>query len=150
MYSLVEKLFLIRDWLTTYKPNNILSVSGGVRYDYGYIGISPHEDVYLADYLRRQGYDDEQVESYKWNSHAVRKHFGDYSFSLGLVWTPSVQHMVKVNIGRSFRLPGANELAANGVHHGTFRHEQGDASLKSEQGWQMDASYNLRYQAIRN
>ena len=53
--------------------------------------------------------------------------------------------MVKVNIGRSFRLPGANELAANGVHHGTFRHEQGDASLKSEQGWQMDASYNLRY-----
>ena len=132
-------------WLTTYKPNNILSVSGGVRYDYGYIGISPHEDVYLADYLRRQGYDDEQVESYKWNSHAVRKHFGDYSFSLGLVWTPSVQHMVKVNIGRSFRLPGANELAANGVHHGTFRHEQGDASLKSEQGWQMDASYNLRY-----
>ena len=71
----------------------------------------------------------------------VRKHFGDYSFSLGLVWTPSVQHMVKVNIGRSFRLPGANELAANGVHHGTFRHEQGDASLKSEQGWQMDASY---------
>mgnify|MGYP002233689079 FL=1 len=106
-------------WLTTYKPNNILSVSGGVRYDYGYIGISPHEDVYLADYLRRQGYDDEQVESYKWNSHAVRKHFGDYSFSLGLVWTPSVQHMVKVNIGRSFRLPGANELAANGVHHGT-------------------------------
>ena len=33
------------------------------------------------------------------------KHFGDYSFSLGLVWTPSVQHMVKVNIGRSFRLP---------------------------------------------
>ena len=135
-------------WLTTYKPNNILSVSGGVRYDYGYIGISPHEDVYLADYLRRQGYDDEQVESYKWNSHAVRKHFGDYSFSLGLVWTPSVQHMVKVNIGRSFRLPGANELAANGVHHGTFRHEQGDASLKSEQGWQMDASYNLRYHGL--
>ena len=53
--------------------------------------------------------------------------------------------MVKANVGRSFRLPGANELAANGVHHGTFRHEQGDANLKSEQGWQMDASYNLRY-----
>ena len=132
-------------WLTTYKPNNVISVSGGLRYDYGYIHISSHEDAYLADYLRKQGYDEEQVEHYKWNSHAVKKKFGDYSFSLGLVWTPSERHMVKANVGRSFRLPGANELAANGVHHGTFRHEQGDANLKSEQGWQMDASYNLRY-----
>ena len=132
-------------WLTTYKPNNVISVSGGMRYDYGYIHISSHEDAYLADYLRKQGYDEEQVEHYKWNSHAVKKKFGDYSFSLGLVWTPSERHMVKANVGRSFRLPGANELATNGVHHGTFRHEQGDANLKSEQGWQMDASYNLRY-----
>ena len=132
-------------WLTTYKPNNIISVSGGMRYDYGYIHIYSHEDAYLADYLRKQGYDEEQVEHYKWNSHAVKKKFGDYSFSLGLVWTPSERHMVKANVGRSFRLPGANELAANGVHHGTFRHEQGDTNLKSEQGWQMDASYNLRY-----
>ena len=132
-------------WLTTYKPNNVISVSGGMRYDYGYIHISSHEDAYLADYLRKQGYDEEQVEHYKWNSHAEKKKFGDYSFSLGLVWTPSERHMVKANVGRSFRLPGANELAANGVHHGTFRHEQGDANLKSEQGWQMDASYNLRY-----
>ena len=132
-------------WLTTYKPNNVISVSGGMRYDYGYIHISSHEDAYLADYLRKQGYDEEQVEHYKWNSHAVKKKFGDYSFSLGLVWTPSERYMVKANVGRSFRLPGANELAANGVHHGTFRHEQGDTNLKSEQGWQMDASYNLRY-----
>ena len=132
-------------WLTTYKPNNVISVSGGMRYDYGYIHISSHEDAYLADYLRKQGYDEEQVEHYKWNSHAVKKKFSDYSFSLGLVWTPSERHMVKANVGRSFRLPGANELAANGVHHGTFRHEQGDTNLKSEQGWQMDASYNLRY-----
>ena len=135
-------------WITTYKPNNVISVSGGMRYDYGYIHISSHEDAYLADYLRKQGYDEEQVEHYKWNSHAVKKKFGDYSFSLGLVWTPSERHMVKANVGRSFRLPGANELAANGVHHGTFRHEQGDTNLKSEQGWQMDASYNLRYNGV--
>ena len=38
-------------------------------------------------------------------------------------------------------MPGANELASNGVHHGTFRHEQGDAALASERGWQFDASY---------
>ncbi len=130
-------------WLTTYKPNNLWSVSGGLRYDYGDIRIYSHEDSYLADYLRLQGYDQEQIDSYKWNSRDVKKHFDDYSFSLGFVWTPSVKHMVKLNVGRSFRLPSANELAANGVHHGTFRHEQGNPALNSEQGWQVDASYQL-------
>ena len=95
--------------------------------------------------IRDRGYSDEQVESYRWNSRRVNRNFGDYSLSLGVVWTPSVRHQLKVNVGRSFRLPGANELASNGVHHGTFRHEQGDATLSSEQGWQMDASYQLKY-----
>ncbi|CDD93391.1 tonB-dependent receptor [Bacteroides intestinalis CAG:315] len=85
------------------------------------------------------------MESYRWNSRRVNRNFGDYSLSLGVVWTPSVRHQLKVNVGRSFRLPGANELASNGVHHGTFRHEQGDATLSSEQGWQMDVSYQLKY-----
>ncbi len=128
-------------WLTTYRPNNSFSVSGGIRYDYGAVHISSHEDNYLATYLIGQGYDEEQVESYRWNSHKVNKRFGDYSLSLGMVWNPVPVHLLKINIGRSFRLPGANELASNGVHHGTFRHEQGDALLASEQGWQLDTSY---------
>lgn len=128
-------------WLTTYRPNNTFSVSGGIRYDYGTIHISAHEDNYLATYLEGQGYDSEQVDFYRWNSHKVDRRFGDYSLSLGVVWNPLPAHLVKVNLGRSFRLPGANELASNGVHHGTFRHEQGDASLASEQGWQLDTSY---------
>lgn len=128
-------------WLTTYRPNNAFSVSGGVRYDYGDVAISAHDDPYLAAYLEEQGYDKEQIASYRWNSRQVDRRFGDYSLSLGVVWNPAPEHLVKVNVGRSFRLPGANELAANGVHHGTFRHEQGDASLASEQGWQLDASY---------
>ena len=132
-------------WLTTYRPDNTLSVSGGVRYDYGRMRVFAHDDPYLATYLQEQGYDEEQVESYRWNSRRVNRSFGDYSLSLGVVWTPSMRHQLQVNVGRSFRLPGANELASNGVHHGTFRHEQGDATLSSEQGWQMDASYQLKY-----
>ncbi len=53
-----------------------------------------------------------------------------------------------MNLGRSFRLPGANELASNGVHHGTFRHEQGDPSLGSERGWQLDASWSYERSGI--
>ncbi len=136
-------------WLTTYRPHNRFAVSGGIRYDYGQLRISPYKDAYLHTYLYEQGYTPEQIEDYQWRSYPVNRTFGDYSCSLGVVWNPTPSQLIKMNVGRSFRLPGANELAANGVHHGTFRHEQGDASLRSEQGWQMDVSYHLDYERVR-
>jgi iron complex outermembrane receptor protein len=129
--------------LTEWRPDPRVAVSGGVRYDYGRLDISPFRDPYLADYLKGQGYKQEEIEAYQWRSYPVNRRFGDFSASVGLVWRPRQAHLVKVNVGRSFRLPGANELAANGVHHGTFRHEQGDPRLHSERGWQVDASYTL-------
>ena len=94
------------------------------------------------------GYEDELIKQYKWRSYPVNRNFGDFSGSLGFIWNPNIYHLVKANIGHSFRLPGANELAANGVHHGTFRHEQGNPSLNSERGWQLDASYLYENKSI--
>lgn len=136
-------------WLSTYRPNNQLTVTGGLRYDVGKIDITSYEDSYLAEYLRGAGYKEEVIRLYRWRSYPVNRTFGDWSCSVGVVWMPAAGHLVKVNAGRSFRLPGANELASNGVHHGTFRHEQGDASLASEQGWQIDASYALTYKKMK-
>ena len=85
----------------------------------------------MAEYLRRRGYEESQVKTYEQRSIGADRRFGDYSLSAGVVWNPTANHLVKVNLGRSFRLPGANELAANDVHHGTFRHEQGDPTLRS-------------------
>ncbi|KKB57361.1 TonB-dependent receptor [Parabacteroides gordonii] len=130
-------------WLTTYKPTDVFSVSGGLRYDIGKTDISPFTDAYLATYLQEQGYSQEVIEMNKIRSHAVDRSFGDYSGSLGIVWSPAKEHLLKVNVGHSFRLPGANELASNGVHHGTFRHEQGDPDLDSERGWQLDMAYSF-------
>lgn len=130
-------------WLTTYKPTDVFSVSGGLRYDIGKTDISPFTDAYLATYLQEQGYSQEVIEMNKVRSHAVDRSFGDYSGSLGIVWSPAKEHLLKVNVGHSFRLPGANELASNGVHHGTFRHEQGDPDLDSERGWQLDMAYSF-------
>ncbi|NDV81786.1 TonB-dependent receptor [Bacteroides sp. 51] len=127
--------------LSTWRPSPQLSVSGGLRYDLGSVDISAYTDPYLETYLQGMGYDDELIQQYKWRSYPVDRDFGDFSGSLGISWNPAGAHWVKANIGHSFRLPGANELAANGVHHGTFRHEQGDPSLSSERGWQLDASY---------
>ena len=130
--------------LTTYRQSNRFMVSGGVRYDVGHVRVAPSSDPFLAEYLRRRGYEESQVKTYEQRSIGADRRFGDYSLSAGVVWNPTANHLVKVNLGRSFRLPGANELAANGVHHGTFRHEQGDPKLRSERGWQVDASYSFR------
>lgn len=130
-------------WLTTYKPTDVFSVSGGLRYDIGKTDISSFTDAYLATYLQEQGYSQEVIDMNKVRSHAVDRSFGDYSGSLGIVWSPAKEHLLKVNVGHSFRLPGANELASNGVHHGTFRHEQGDPTLDSERGWQLDMAYSF-------
>ncbi len=134
--------------LSVYRPNSTFSVSGGIRYDYGRLDIAAYRDVYLATYLNEHSYKDEQIAAYQWRSYPVDRKFGDFSGSLGIIWNPRQVHLVKMNIGRSFRLPGANELSSNGIHHGTFRHEQGDASLDSEQGWQLDASYIYEQKGI--
>ena len=37
-----------------------------------------------------------------------------------------------MHIGKSFRYPTAGELSSSRVHHGAFRHEQGNSSLNPE------------------
>ncbi len=130
-------------WIATWNVSRQFTLTGGVRYDYGRVNISAFEDGYLAEYLLQAGYPAGTVDSYRWRSYAVDKTFGDVSASAGFIWTPAQAHTVKFNVGRSFRLPGANELASNGVHHGTFRHERGDPGLGSEKGWQADAGYGF-------
>jgi iron complex outermembrane receptor protein len=128
-------------WLTSYRPAEGLTLSGGVRYDYGKIKADGFTDDYLAAWLHQQGYAADEIAVNRERSRRVNKRFGDWSGSLGLAWQPAEGRLFKANIGHSFRLPGVNELASNGVHHGTFRHEQGDASLGSERGWQLDLVY---------
>ncbi|MDR2389472.1 MAG: TonB-dependent receptor [Tannerellaceae bacterium] len=127
-------------WLASYTPVPGLDLSGGLRYDFGRIRCEAYSDPYLESYLLGRGYTAGQIEAYRWRSYPADRSFGDISASAGLIWTPNGTHRFKANIGRSFRLPGANELASNGVHHGAFRHEQGDPSLGSEKGWQCDVS----------
>jgi iron complex outermembrane receptor protein len=127
--------------LAFWHPSSKLSLSGGIRYDAGSVDISEYIDPYLETYLQSKGYDDDLITQYGWRSYPVKRKFGDFSGSFGMIWKPEARHLLKANAGHSFRLPGANELAANGVHHGTFRHEQGDPSLDSEKAWQVDVSY---------
>lgn len=61
-------------------------------------------------------------------------------FSGSLSWSRDYEdhHRLAVQFARTIRFPAAYELAANGVHHGTFRHEQGNPDLQTETGYQID------------
>lgn len=130
-------------WVSTYRATGNLLLSGGVRYDYGHIATEEYADDYLVTYLQGAGYSDEVVEENRVRSYAIDRDFGDYSFSLGGVWDMDSYSSLRFNAGRSFRLPMANELASNGLHHSSFRHEQGDPTLDSERGWQFDVEYGF-------
>ncbi len=51
--------------------------------------------------------------------------------------------MVRLNATTGFRTPHLSELLSNGVHHGTFRYEIGDANLTTEKAAQLDFSYEF-------
>ena len=65
--------------------------------------------------------------------------FANVSGAIGARYTVVDKRLwAKAHLGKSFRMPYPSETASNGVHHGTFRHEQGNPELRSEQGYQLD------------
>jgi len=72
-------------------------------------------------------------------SAALAASFGNYSLGIGYSreWIEKGL-LFRLHGGKTFRLPHPAEMVSNGVHHGTFRHEEGNPALKSEHGYQLD------------
>src|SRR5690554_1260108 len=130
-------------WLNEWVLSKTLSLTGGVRYDAGSLSVEGFYNPLLADYLRMLQQDEEQVAFYAQRAEELQRHFGDWSGAVGFTFRPDYRQTIKMNIGKSFRYPSANELASNGVHHGAFRHEKGEPMLTSESGYQWDMEYRL-------
>lgn len=131
-------------WMIDWDINSNICLSGGLRYDHGFYDIKQHYDNNLFQYLIDKNLAHDLALAYA-STNDIKRHLGNISGAVGLIYTPDRNNTVKVNIGRCFRLPTVNELASNGIHHGAFRHEQGDNNLKSETGWQLDFSYELNH-----
>jgi iron complex outermembrane receptor protein len=101
-----------------FRFSDVLTGTAGLRYDYGSIHIHPHDG-----YFRVSG---------------MRKPAGDVSFMAGLAVHPAGAWEIKANVGKSFRMPSANEYASNGIAHGMLRYELGDSSLRAETSYQVD------------
>ena len=109
------------------------SYEGGLRWDFGYYNIVGYDREVLKFENNEIVFDslDTRVRSFQ-------RTFSNFSGSLGLNFEASEKWTFKTHLSRSFRVPNIAEIAANGVHHGTFRHEQGDSTLSSERGWMIE------------
>lgn len=104
-------------------------ISGGTRFDHHLMNTERGADLSFNQQNEYQAFD------------AINTTFSNYSASLGLAFQPESKHVLRYQLARSFRVPNIAELAGNGVHHGTFRHEMGSPTMKSEVGYQQDISY---------
>lgn len=121
-----------------YKLSSRLNLNAGVRYDHNQLDVSAYFDPLLYKYLAGKGHSDEASRAHAQRASAVNRTFSDFSWSAGLQFKVSDPLNISLNLGRSFRAPTANELAANGVHHSSFRHEAGSSDLDSEIAYYAD------------
>lgn len=86
---------------------------------------------------------DENQNVVGWRTLSAQNDKSFSGFSLSFAWQKELnEHQnLHLQLARGTRFPEAYELSANGVHHGTFRHEQGNADLQTEHSWQIDAKW---------
>lgn len=116
--------------LDSYKLNENLKLKAGLRYDYGHIDIEEYTDWFESPTANG-------AKEYLTRVEAMKKGFHNVSGSAGLVYTKDAWTL-KTNVGNSFRMPIAKELAANGVNYHYFRYERGNRELSPERSYQWD------------
>lgn len=116
-----------------------LKIALAIRYDFSRIETTSFFDPILYDYLTETGTSPAEATEYANRSYGVDRTFQDFTWLAGMVFTPSANLVARFNLGKAFRTPTAIELSANGIHHGSFRHEQGTGNLSSEKGYYTDA-----------
>ena len=111
----------------------------GIRYDDGSISIFDYHDWFPSPV----GENGNMTMQYLQRSVNINRRFSNFSWSAGYTYHPG-KWSYKINLGKSFRMPIAKELAANGVNYHRFSYEVGDADLSPEVSYQLDASIEYR------
>jgi iron complex outermembrane recepter protein len=117
---LYDKLKLSDQWI----------VNAGVRYDIGTIETEPYSDWYATPQA-------DGSETYVLRAAKLERTFNNLTWALGANYNAN-PFAVKINFGKSFRMPIAKELASNGINYHMYRYEKGDSSLHAEVSYQAD------------
>ncbi|MBQ4913923.1 TonB-dependent receptor [Maribacter sp. MMG018] len=117
-----------------FEINPDLHFLAGIRYDYGFMETKAYSDWYPSTISNTDG-----STSYVYIQRALDKTltFGNISASAGLSYI-NKNTTYKINVGKSFRMPLANELASDGVFYHMYRYERGNLDLDPEESYQLD------------
>lgn len=117
----------------------------GVRYDFGAIDISPYNDWFESPNETENGMENTFLQ----RAPALSRNFSSFTWAAGFNYNLE-KLLLKVNFGKSFRMPIAKELAANGVNYHHFSYEVGNPDLSPEIAYQLDIGTELtsKYFAI--
>lgn len=116
-----------------YFINDHLTLLGALRYDFASLHIDSYHDWFESSIEKNGKSEKEKLQKVA----DFAKAFHNLSWSAGLIYTKN-NWSLNANIGKSFRMPIAKELAANGVNYHYFRYEQGNNQLSPEQSYQLD------------
>jgi len=128
-------LFLLSHFTFTKKRN----LQIGIRYDYGYLHTENYSDWFPSPLVSGS----DTSYTYLLRAEEIKRHFSNISASIGYMYSLE-NWLLKINLGRSFRMPTAKELAANGVNYSHFSYEIGDADLHAEISYQLDADVEFK------
>jgi iron complex outermembrane receptor protein len=120
-------------------------IQAGIRFDYGHINTTEYYDWFPSP-VEING---DTILQYLQRAENLNQSFSNVSWSVGYNYNPG-KWSYKANIGKSFRMPIAKELAANGVNYHRFSFEVGDPNLSPEVSYQLDVGieYNSKKFAI--
>ena len=109
-------------------------VQAGIRYDYGEISTTGYYDWFPSPVIENA----DTTRVYLQRAGVINRSFSNFTWSAGYNFNPG-RWSYKVNLGKSFRMPIAKELAANGVNYHHFSYEAGNPGLSPEISYQLDA-----------
>lgn len=75
--------------------------------------------------------------------------FHSPSANFGVIYHPSEHVNFRTNIGTAWRPPHVSELYSKGLHHGSASIETGDANLKKENAYNINFSFQLKYERFK-
>ncbi|WP_162555673.1 TonB-dependent receptor [Reichenbachiella versicolor] len=107
-------------------------LNSGARIDFTYLNIEEtlNPDVEFGDPVFNP---------------ALEETYPGSAYSIGVNFLPSRTTIIKVNIGKSFRVPSVYELAAYGLHRHGGRFEKGNIENEPEQAWEFDLGIEQKW-----
>jgi iron complex outermembrane receptor protein len=116
-----------------WKVSEKLLVHGAMRYDHVHLTMKKYTDWFPST-TTENGHTQQE---YLMRADHVNRSFNSITGSLGVNYNTNHWEL-KGNVGKSFRVPIAKELGANGVNYHYFSYEKGNTQLKPEESYQLD------------